>query len=66
MGVSFFFNRGKDIAWFLFLFNFFTYGRARPSLLHGLFSSFSERGLLFVAVCGLLIALASLVTEHRL
>ena len=45
---------------------FFIYGRAGPSLLHGLFSSFGERGLLFVAVCRLLIALASLVTEHRL
>ena len=30
----------------------------------GLFSSFSERGLLFIAVCGLLIAVASLVAEH--
>ena len=30
------------------------------------FSSCGERGLLFVAVCGLLIAVASLVAEHRL
>ena len=30
------------------------------------FSSCSERGLLFVAVCGLLIVVASLVAEHRL
>ena len=30
------------------------------------FSSYSERGLLFVAVCGLLIAVASLVAEHGL
>ena len=30
------------------------------------FSSCSERGLLFVAVPGLLIAVASLVAEHRL
>ena len=30
------------------------------------FSSFSEQGLLFVAVRGLLIAVASLVAEHRL
>ena len=28
------------------------------------FSSCGERGLLFVAVCGLLIAVASLVAEH--
>ena len=30
------------------------------------FSSCRERGLLFVAVCGLLIAVASLVAEHGL
>ena len=30
------------------------------------FSSCSQWGLLFVAVCGLLIAVASLVAEHRL
>ena len=30
------------------------------------FSSCGERGLLFVAVCGLLIAVASFVAEHRL
>ena len=30
------------------------------------FSSCSERGLLFVAVCGLLIAVVSLVAEHGL
>ena len=30
------------------------------------FSSCSERGLLFVAVCGLLIVVASLVAEHGL
>ena len=30
------------------------------------FSSCGERGLLFIAVHGLLIAVASLVTEHRL
>ena len=30
------------------------------------FSNCGERGLLFVAVCGLLIALASLVVEHKL
>ena len=32
--------------------------------LHGLFSSCDELGLLFLAVCGLLIAVASLVVEH--
>ena len=30
------------------------------------FSSCSERGLLFIEVCGLLIAVASLVAEHGL
>ena len=33
---------------------------------HGLFSSSGERGLLFVAVRGCLIAVASLVAEHGL
>ena len=32
----------------------------------GLFSSCGERGLLFIAVWGLLIAMASLVVEHGL
>ena len=32
----------------------------------GLFSSCGKRGLLFVMVCGLLIAVASLVAEHGL
>ena len=30
------------------------------------FSSCGERGLLFIAVCGLLVAVASLVVEHGL
>ena len=30
------------------------------------FCSCSEQGLLFIAMCGLLIAVASLVVEHRL
>ena len=34
--------------------------------MHGLFSSCGERGLLFIAVRGLLIAVASLVAEPRL
>ena len=33
---------------------------------HRLFSSCSERGLLFVVVFGLLIAVASLVADHEL
>ena len=34
--------------------------------MHGLFSGCSEQGLLFLVVCGLLIAVASLVAEHGL
>ena len=33
---------------------------------HKAFSSCGEQGLLFVAVCGLLITVASLAAEHRL
>ena len=33
---------------------------------HGLFSSCGEQGLLFVAVCGVLIVVAFLAVEHRL
>ena len=33
---------------------------------HGAFSSCGERGLLFIAVCRLVIAVASLVAEHGL
>ena len=43
----------------------YIYDCAMSSLPCGLFSSCSEQGLLFVAVCGLLIAVASHV-EHRL
>ena len=44
----------------------FIYGHARSSLTCGLFSSCGEQGLLLVAVCGLLVAVASLVAEHGL
>ena len=50
---------------FLFLYSFI-FGCAGSSLLHRLFSSCSEWGLLFVEVCGLLIAVASLVADHGL
>ena len=39
---------------------------AGSSLLRGLFSSYDQRGLLFNAVLGLLIEVASLVAEHGL
>ena len=57
----------KHILNFLFIYQFiyfwlhWVFVAAR-----GLFSSCSERGLLFVAVRGLLIAVASLVVEHGL
>ena len=50
----------------LFLFIYlFIFGCIVSSLLHAGFSC-SERGLLFVALHGLLIAVASLVAEHGL
>ena len=45
---------------------FIYFGCAGSSLLHGHFSSCGEWGLLLAVVCGLLIAVASLVVEHRL
>ena len=53
------------VLFFFFKFIVF-FGCAGASLLHGLFSSCSEWGLLPVAVCGLLNAVASLVVEHGL
>ena len=58
----YFFSLYKFICLFIFLF----------SVVLGLhccmeaFSSCGEQGLLFIVVHGLLIAVASLVTEHRL
>ena len=46
-------------------FFFFSFGCNGSSLLHGLFSSCGERGLLFFAIHRLLIVVASLV-EHVL
>ena len=54
--MSFFFN--KFIYLFLAVLGFLCCTRA--------FFSCVERGLLFVVVCGLLTAVASLVAEHRL
>ena len=56
MLVFFFFN--KFIYLFLAVLGLRCYARA--------FSSCGEQRLLFVAVCGLLIAVASLVAEHGL
>ena len=44
-----------------FLFLKFTFGCARSSLLHGLFFSCGDWELLFIAVHGLLIVVASLL-----
>ena len=49
----------------LFFFNEFIYLFLAVAA-HGLSSSCGERGLLFVAVCRLLIAVASHVAEHGL
>ena len=54
-----------DVYTFIILF-FKIFGCAGSSLLHGLFSRCREWGLLFVAVRGLLIVVASLVAELRL
>ena len=50
----------------LFFFQYYIFGCVGFSLLHGTFSSCGDWGLLSVAVCGLLIVVASLVVEHRL
>ena len=50
---------------FCFL-NLFMFGCTGSFLLAPAFSSCGEQGLLFAAVCGLLIAVASLVAEHGL
>ena len=53
---------------FFFLINFYIYFWLHWVFVaaRGLFSSCSERGLLFIAVLGLLILVASLVAEHGL
>ena len=49
-----------------FFLNLFIFGCVGSSLLCVAFSSCGERGLLFVAVRGLLIVVASFVAEHGL
>ena len=48
------------------LYLFFIFGCAVSSLRYGLFSGCGKGELFFVAVCRLLIVVASLVAEHRL
>ena len=58
---SFSFLKNKFIHLFIYFWLRWVFVAAR-----GLFSSCSERGLLFVVVRGLLFAVASLVAEHGL
>ena len=51
---------------FFFIYYFYFWLRWVFVAVRGLFSSCGERGLLFVAVRGLLIAVASLLAEHGL
>ena len=58
-------DKTVPLAVFLFLY-FFILGCAGSSLPRRLFSSCGEWGLLFVEVCGLLLAVPSLLAEHGL
>ena len=51
---------------YLFYYLFYFWLRWVFVAARGFFFSYSEQGLLFVAVRGLLVAVASLVVEHRL
>ena len=53
------------VLFFFFFFYLFGFGCAESLLLRGLCSG-CEQGLLSSLVCGLLIGMASLVTEHVL
>ena len=53
------------VAFITIVFKIFIYDCAVSSLLCGPFSSCSEQGLLFIAVYGLLIAVASHVVEQQ-
>ena len=61
-----FFFLNKFIYLFIYLFIFLFLAVLGLHCCAQAFSSCGEQGLLFVAVCGLLIAVASLVAEHRL
>ena len=56
----------NKFIYFIILFYLLIFGCVGSSLLPWAFSSCSKRGLLFVEVRGLLIAVASLVVEHGL
>ena len=59
-------NQGFFFVCLFFNYLFIYFGCPGSSLLWGLFSGGGEQGLFFVVVLGLLIAVASLVAEHRL
>ena len=59
-------NFSSRIFFFYNFKNLFIFGCAGSLLLHGLFSSCSEQGLLFIALHRLLIEVASFVEENRL
>ena len=61
----FFFGR-RTFRICLFLISLFIFGVLGLHCYPWAFSSWGERGLLFIVVPGLLIAVASLVAEHRL
>ena len=67
--LSFFCSKLSPIFFFIFKFYLFIYSCLSVLGLccyTSVFSSCSKQGLLFVVVCGLLIAVASVVAEHRL
>ena len=56
----------ENVLWHHHIFFFFFWVALGLQCCARAFSSCSEQGLLFVAVCGLLIEVASLVAEHGL
>ena len=58
-------GKPRTFIFLIYLFYLFIFDCVESVAAHGL-SSCAERGLLFVAVHGLLIAVASLVVEHGL
>ena len=65
MNISSYIVFTSHLGRFFFL-SFFLLAALGLSCCTGVFSSCGEQGLLFVAVCGLLTAVASLVAEHGL
>ena len=60
-------SRKNGIVWYKLFFNYFIYfGCTWSLLLCGLSLAAVSRGYSLVAVCELLIAVASLIEEHRL